>query len=219
MGNKHLKKIYQILSETYPTFEESDDPWSNNGLNATPFKTLTSVALSAMTHDKRVVKACIALYERISTPQELLELNDEELRECIKPVAHYNRKTKNLKKMCSELIERHDGEVPNTREELMKLTGIGRKCTDIMMHFMFDTPSIAVDTHVHRLANRLGIVDTTDREKTADVLNEVTPNLYKIHAHEWLIQHGMKICMAKNPKCIECVISQYCQYFQEKKSS
>ncbi|UNK19373.1 hypothetical protein MNQ98_04890 [Paenibacillus sp. N3/727] len=131
-----------------------------------------------MTTEKRTIDACTALYERISTPKQLIALEDEELASLIKPVAHYNRKTKNLKKMCQQLILRHNGEVPNTRDELLALTGVGRKCTDILMHFTFSEPTIAVDTHVHRVVNRLGI-DTTSREDTADTINEITPFKFK----------------------------------------
>ncbi|OAB42499.1 hypothetical protein PGLA_12610 [Paenibacillus glacialis] len=126
-------------------------------------------------------------------------MEDAELALLIKPAAHYNRKTKNLKTMCGQLIERHNGEIPNTREELLALTGVGRKCTDIMMHFTFSKATIAVDTHVHRVVNRLGIAHTISREDTADKINEVTPMRFKHHAHEWIIQHGMKICIARKP--------------------
>lgn len=212
MQQDKIKQIYERLRQTHPTFAETDDAWTKNGLNATPFKALTSVAISAMTIDKRTVAACMALYGKISTPQELLALEDEELATLIKPAAHYNKKTIQLKKMCQQLIDRHDGEVPTTRRELQALTGVGRKCTDIMMHFVFSNSTIAVDTHVHRVVNRLGIVKTTAREKTADVINEITPLFYKKHAHEWLVQHGMKICVARKPKCQDCTLVELCQY-------
>ncbi|MFC9711543.1 endonuclease III domain-containing protein [Paenibacillus sp. NPDC056933] len=147
-------------------------------------------------------------------PQQLLQLEDEELSSLIKPAAHYNRKTKNLKKMCHQLIERHNGEVPGTRDELLALTGVGRKCTDILMHFTFREPTIAVDIHVHRVVNRLGITHTTSREDTADAINEITPFKFKHHAHEWIIQHGMKICVARKPKCSDCSLTDLCDYYQ-----
>lgn len=214
MNKTKIVQIYKILSHTQPTFEETDNDWITHGLNSTPFKLLVSVAISTMTHDKRTVKACIALYEKISTPQELIELEDEELATLIKPAAHYNRKTKSLKKMCHQLIEQYDGEIPQTKEELMELSGIGRKCADIMMHFSVGEPSIAVDTHVHRVLNRLGVVNTRSSEETADVINTITPQQYKQHAHEWLIGHGMEICKARAPKCKECALRDWCQYNQ-----
>lgn len=116
--------------------------------------------------------------------------------------------------MCHQLIERHNGEVPTTRDKLIALTGVGRKCTDIMMHFTFGEPTIAVDTHVHRVANRLGIVKTTLREDTADTINKVTPLKFKYHAHEWFIGQGMNICKARKPNCPKCALTDFCDYYQ-----
>lgn len=214
MDQQKITQIYERLSESQPTFNDTDNEWIAKGLSSTPFKALVSVTISTMTTEKRTIDACTALYERVSTPKQLLELEDEELALLIKPAAHYNRKTKNLKKMCQQLIEKHNGEVPDTRDELLALTGVGRKCTDIMMHFTFSEPTIAVDTHVHRVVNRLGIVHTTLREDTADAINEITPLQFKHHAHEWIIQHGMKICIARKPKCSDCSLTDLCDYYR-----
>ena len=174
-----------------------------------------SVSLSTMTTSKRTIAAATALYKEISTPQELLELDDKKLTALIKPVAHYNRKTVSLKKMAQQLIENHDGEVPRTKEELLELQGVGRKVADILMNFNFGEPTIAVDTHVHRVLNRLGVVNTKAHEKSADEINDITPKRYKEHAHEWLIQHGMKVCKARSPKCEECPLAELCNYYHD----
>lgn len=207
-----LDKIYSILSKTYSTFDETDDPWITNGLSSTPFRSLVSVSLSTMTHTKRVVNACVPLYKKVSTFEQLLAMDDEELRQIIKPVAHYNRKTKNLKIMCKQIIEDFDGKIPENREDLLKLQGVGRKVTDIMMNFVFSEPSIAVDTHVLRLLNRTGIVKTKSAEEAADLVNKLTSKKYKRHAHEWLIQHGMKVCTSRLPKCELCKIKNLCSF-------
>ncbi|WP_336765950.1 endonuclease III domain-containing protein [Paenibacillus sp. USHLN196] len=214
MDQQRIILIYERLRKTQPTFVETDNDWIAKGLSSTPFKALVSVAISTMTTEKRTIDACTALYDKISTPQQLLQLEDEELSSLIKPAAHYNRKTKNLKKMCQQLIERHNGEVPCTRDELLALTGVGRKCTDILMHFTFSEPTIAVDTHVHRVVNRLGMTHTISREDTADAINQITPLKFKHHAHEWIIQHGMKICIARKPKCSECSLTDFCDHYQ-----
>lgn len=215
LAKSETSAIYKSLSNAYPTFDQSDDEWMTNGLSSTPFRSIVSAALSTMTTTKRVVAACVPLYKKVSNFEELLALGDEELRSIIKPVAHYNKKTKSLKMMCKQIIERHGGKIPRTQEELLKLQGIGLKCSSLIMNFIFDTPLIAVDTHIHRLLNRLGVVDTTSTDITTKVINEVTPAKYKKHAHEWLIQHGMKVCVARSPHCSDCIISSHCEYFSE----
>lgn len=205
-----LTSIYDILSRTYPTYEEMDDPWMANGLSATPFRHLISGCLSTVTVTKRVVSAAVPLYQRVSTFEELLALDDEELRTIIKPVAHYNRKTVNLKILCQQIIEEHGGEIPNNRESLLKLQGVGRKVADLMMNHLFSEDSIAVDTHVLRVLQRLNIVEDTTAEKAADTINAITPAGYKRHAHEWLIQLGMQVCHARSPDCPSCVVSHLC---------
>lgn len=205
-----LSAIYDILSGTYLTYEEMDDPWMSNGLSATPFRHLISGCLSTVTVTKRVVNAAVPLYDKVSTFEELLALDDEELRALIKPVAHYNRKTVNLKNLCRQIIEEHGGEIPSDRESLLKLPGVGRKVADLMMNHMFSEDSIAVDTHVLRVLRRLEIVDDATAEQAADTINTITPAKYKRHAHEWLIQLGMQVCHARTPDCRACVVLQLC---------
>jgi endonuclease-3 len=208
----HLLSLYEALSQRYPTFDKTDDPWMTNGLSSTPFRCLVSVCLSTMTITPRVVKACVPLFARVSTFEELLALEDEELRALIKPVAHYNRKTTQLKVMCRQVLEEFGGRIPDTHEDLMKLQGVGRKVADIMMNFIFNQDTIAVDTHVLRVLNRLGIVKTSVPELASDQINAKTPALYKRHAHEWLIQHGMQVCTARKPRCDACCVAPLCPH-------
>jgi endonuclease-3 len=146
MAKKKIENIYKKLSNEYKIFAENDNEWDANGLNSTDFKSLVSVMLSATTHTKRVIKACNALYEKATTPKQILELDDDKLTELIRPVAHYNNKTKYLKQLCQQIIEKHEGEVPKTKKELMSLQGVGRKSADILMNFNFGGETIAVDT-------------------------------------------------------------------------
>ncbi len=210
VATTHLSAIYDILSRTYPTYEEMDDPWMTHGLSATPFRHLVSGCLSTVTVTKRVVAACMPLYARVSTFPELLALDDEELRNIIRPVAHYNRKTVNLKILCRQIIEEYGGEIPSDRERLLKLQGVGRKVADLMMNHVFAEDSIAVDTHVLRVLQRLELVTDTTAEKAAHTINAITPAKYKRHAHERLIQLGMQVCLAKSPDCPSCVVLKFC---------
>ncbi|MDY0912252.1 endonuclease III [Rathayibacter festucae] len=207
-----IEAVYDRLSHEYPTFDEGDDPWITNGLSATPYRVIVSTALSTVTHSKRVIRACNALFERADDFTALASLEDDDLRELIRPVAHYNNKTRTIKAMAQQILDRHDGQIPDTDAELLALPGIGRKCADIVMTTLFETPSVAVDTHVHRLANRLGMAHTRTHDATADRLNDITPDRYRRHAHEWLIQHGGQICVARRPLCDDCVLADLCEY-------
>jgi endonuclease-3 len=127
----------------------------------------------------------------------------------------YNNKARNLKLMSQQLIDRHGGQVPNDRKALMELAGVGRKSTDIMMRFVFNEPAIAVDTHVHRIANRLGLACTRAEHQTAEILERDTPDEYRWGAHEWLIAQGKYVCKARRPECDQCMFTDICDYYQE----
>lgn len=212
-----IEEVYKRLEIDQPTFSEVDDDWTKYGLSSTHFKALVSVTLSTMTHTPRVVKAATALYEVADTPEAIVKLDDDLLRELIRPVAHYNRKTQHLKKMCREIIGNFNGEVPRNKSDLLSLTGVGEKCANIMLNFEFNQDSIAVDSHVFRVLNRLGVIHTSSHEKASEIINKITPNQYKRHAHEWLIGFGMRVCHAKKPNCSECVLYDLC-VFTEKTS-
>lgn len=212
MDEEKVEMIYIQLKNHYKLFSEFDNEWSANILDSTPFKNLVSTMLSTMTHSKRVAKAATDLFAAASTPEDILKLEDYHLTELIKPVAHYNRKTKLLKQMCTQLIERHDGQVPSNRTDLLALSGVGPKVADLVMNFTFGSDEIAVDTHIHRLLNRTGVVETKSALETSKDINDITPAPYKKHAHEWLIQHGMQVCVARKPKCDQCIIKDSCEY-------
>lgn len=205
-----LSAIYDVLPRTYPTHEEMDDPWMTHGLSATPFLHLISGCLSTVTVTKRVIAACIPLYARVSTFEELLALDDDELRDIIRSIAHYNRKPVNLKILCRQIIQEHGGEIPSDRESLLKLQGVGGKVVDLTMNQVFSEDSIAVDTHVLRVLERLEIISDSIAEKAADTINAITLAGYKRHAHEWLIQLGMQVCQARSPDCTSCVLLPFC---------
>ncbi|MFD2933814.1 endonuclease III domain-containing protein [Spirosoma flavum] len=213
MDTRQVTEIYRLLSQHYTPFDQTDDEWTTSGISDTPFKSLVSVALSTMTPSKRTIKAALALYKTVHTFEQLRDIDEQELVERIRSVAHYNRKAKTLKTMAGQIIDKYHGQIPHTQEELMGLSGIGRKCADIMLNFVFEQPTIAVDTHVFRVVNRLGMVSTTTAEATADELTRITPLEFRRHAHEWLIQHGGKVCIARKPHCGECPLTDLCDYY------
>lgn len=207
------------LIEVYKIFDELDPKpiFDNIKVHRNPYKSLISVLLSSQTRDEQTAKATKALFELAVNPQQMLKLSDNKLRNAIKPVSFYNRKTEYIKKMSQELLDWYGGEVPQTRTELMKLTGIGRKSADIMLRFSFGQPAIAVDTHVHRVVNRLGLAKTNNADQTANFLEENTPEEYKWKAHEWLIKHGKYTCKAvSKPLCGQCPLQSLCDTYKEK---
>lgn len=206
-----LETVYQRLYRRNPS--PNNPPVEK--IYSDPFLSLVGVTLSAQTRDERTAQACKQLFEVARNPQEILDLSLERLTDLIRPVGMYNTKARNVKKMCQQLIERHGGKVPKERDKLMALAGVGRKSTDIMMRFTYNEPAIAVDTHVHRLCNRLGICRTKTYEKTADVLKQYTPEKYRWGAHEWLIQHGKYQCSSRAPKCGTCILSDLCDHYSE----
>lgn len=211
MGREEdVTAVLATLARAYPTFADSDDPWMTNGLSATEYRMITSVALSTMTRSERVIRAAVALYEVADSFEALAAMQPDDLVPLIKPVAHYNRKAALLPRMARDIRDLHGGHVPADHDQLMALPGIGRKCADLTMNFLHDTPTVGVDTHVHRVVNRLGWVATTTAEATADALAVVVPDGSKPHAHEYLIQLGMQVCVARTPLCSTCPVAQWC---------
>lgn len=209
MINKHvfLEKVFDRFNQLDPSPNRPPE----KATQGSEFKSLVSVMLSAQTQDSRTKAASDQLFSVADTPETILKLSDDELEKLIRPVGMYKRKTKLLKKLCSHIISHHKGTVPNTRIELLKIPGIGRKSTDIMMRFVFGEDAIAVDTHVRRLCYRLGLSTKNDADTIAKILELNTPEKYKWGAHEWLIMHGKYICSSRKPKCDNCFLSDLCK--------
>lgn len=205
--DKFLRKIFERFNDLDPSPNRPPEK-ASQGSN---FKSLVSVMLSAQTQDSRTKLASDQLFSIADTPEKISKLTDEELENLIKPVGMYKRKTKLLKKLCSHIISHHKGAVPTTRIELMKIPGIGRKSTDIMMRFVFGEDAIAVDTHVRRLCYRLGLSTKNDADTIAKILEINTPKEYKWGAHEWLILHGKYVCSSRKPKCEKCFLNDLCE--------
>ena len=179
---------------------------------ASPFELLVSVILSAQATDKSVNLATAGLFRTTNTPAALLGLGRRGLEKHIKRIGLYRTKAKNILTTCKLLIEKHDGSVPRTREELQALPGVGRKTANVILNTAFGEPTIAVDTHIFRVANRTGIARGKDVAAVEAKLLKVVPDEFKLDAHHWLILHGRYICKARKPECPACLINDLCQF-------
>ena len=178
------------------------------------FRSCISCMLSAQSLDRNTAAAAKALFALARTPQDMLELDDRDIAAAIKPCGLYNNKTRSIRRFCEALLAEHGGVVPDTREALMKLPGIGRKCADIVLSFTFGKDVIAVDTHVHRVCNRIGMTDAKTADKTARQLEERSPQWALRDGHFWLIQFGKRVCMARSPQCGTCPLSDLCEWYR-----
>ena len=177
-----------------------------------PFELLISVILSAQATDISVNKATTELYPVANTPQAFLELGEARLKDYIKTIGLFNSKAKNIIETSRLLIELHDGRVPTTREELEALPGVGRKTASVVLNTAFGEPTIAVDTHIFRVANRTGLAKGKTPLEVEIRLTKLTPDEFRKDAHHWLILHGRYTCKARKPECPTCVINDLCEY-------
>jgi len=178
----------------------------------TPFELLVSVILSAQATDKSVNLATEKLYRKANTPQAILALGTNGLTEYIRTIGLYRTKAKNILETCRLLIERHDGRVPESREALEALPGVGRKTANVILNTAFGHPTIAVDTHIFRVANRTGIAPGKDVREVEEKLLKFVPAEFRQDAHHWLILHGRYVCKARKPNCPSCIIRDLCEY-------
>jgi endonuclease III len=180
-----------------------------------PFELLVAVVLSAQATDVSVNKAMARLFPVANTPQAILELGEERLRDYIKTIGLYQTKAKNVICLCRQLIERHNGAVPRDREALEALPGVGRKTANVVLNTAFGEPTIAVDTHIFRVANRTGLAKGKTVRAVEDRLVNVTPAEYARDAHHWLILHGRYVCKARKPECWRCAVIDLCDHRQK----
>ena len=177
-----------------------------------PFTLLVAVVLSAQATDKGVNKATPALFAAADTPEKMLALGEDKVREYVKTIGLYKGKAKNIIGLSKILVEEHDGQVPQDRDALVKLPGVGRKTANVVLNIAFGQPTIAVDTHIFRIANRTGLAPAKTPEKVELELERVVPDEFKRHAHHWLILHGRYICKARKPDCALCPVYDLCEY-------
>lgn len=210
MTSKNMtKKQIQIFFERL----RDERPEPKTELNySNPFELLIAVVLSAQATDISVNKATDRLYPVANTPEAIYALGVDGLKEYIKTIGLYNSKATNVIKTCRILIDQHQSQVPNTREALEALPGVGRKTANVVLNTAFGQPTMAVDTHIFRLGNRTGLARGKDVLEVEHRLMKVIPIEFIIDAHHWLILHGRYCCIARKPKCLECPVSDVCQW-------
>lgn len=211
MDNKNIEQIFETFYKLNP--EPKGELESVN-----TYTLLVAIALSAQSTDVSVNKATKSLFEVVTTPQQMLELGEEGLIEYIKSIGLYKTKAKNVIKMAQQLVDNHNGEVPNDQKALESLAGVGRKTANVLRNICFGEPTIAVDTHVFRVSNRTGIAPGKNVNEVEKKLSEAIPEKYLVPSHHWLILHGRYICKARKPECHKCPISQYCEHYQAKEA-
>lgn len=192
------------------------DPEPKGELNYTnPYTLVVAVALSAQATDIGVNKATKALFDIISTPEEMLALGEEKLKTYIKTIGLYNGKARNIIKAAQILVDNFDSTVPQTREELETLPGVGRKTANVVLNIAFGVPTIAVDTHLFRVSNRTGLAPGKTPLGVEKGLEKIMPKDFALHAHHWLILHGRYICKARRPNCLVCPVEDLCRFGQK----
>ncbi|MDT8406907.1 MAG: endonuclease III [Methylococcales bacterium] len=184
----------------------------------TPFELLVAVVLSAQATDKSVNKATALLFKVANTPEAILALGEEGLKSYIKTIGLFNSKAAHLIKLCQQLLEHHEGQVPGNREALEALPGVGRKTANVILNTAFGQPEIAVDTHIFRLANRTGLAPGKTVLAVERALQKNVPEAFLKDAHHLLILHGRYTCLARTPRCGSCVVAELCAY-PDKRSS
>ncbi|MDR2526547.1 MAG: endonuclease III [Rickettsiales bacterium] len=205
-----MKTNYEIilseLEKCYGKTDLTELEYENN------YTLLIATLLSAQSTDKKVNEVTKKLFKVANTPQKMVELGEDELKKYVKTINYYITKSKNIIKLSRELIDKFDGNVPNTREYLEVLPGIGRKTANIVLNIAFKCPNIAVDTHVFRVSNRLGIVNAKNVKECEEQLLKITPKKYISLINNWFVLFGRYICKAKNPSCNECFLLKNCLF-------
>ncbi len=206
--SEKIEAIIKILREETKKFKEPIVTTISRKKD--PYKVLISTVLSLRTKDEVTHKASERLYQKASTPQEMVRLSPQEIERLIYPVGFYKRKAKNIIEISNILIEKYNGKVPDDIDELLKLPGVGRKTANLVVTLGYGKLGICVDTHVHRLSNRLGIVKTKTPKETEFALRKILPKKYWIEYNDLLVTWGQNICTPISPKCSMCKISSYC---------
>ena len=205
MTKKQIRTFFERLRDQRP------NPATELNFS-TPFELLVAVTLSAQATDVSVNKATDKLFPIANTPETILELGVEGLKQYIRTIGLYNSKAENVIKTCQILIERHNSQVPNNRADLEALPGVGRKTANVVLNTAFGHPTMAVDTHIFRLGNRTGLAVGKNVLEVEHRLVKVIPKEFMVDAHHWLILHGRYCCIARKPKCAECVVSDVCNW-------
>jgi len=205
MKKENVDEFFRLLAKDRP------DPTTElDYIN--PYTLLVAVVLSAQATDVGVNKATTPLFAIADTPEKMVALGEARLRDDIRTIGLFRTKAKNVIALSQLLIEKHGGQVPKTREELEALPGVGRKTANVVLNVAFGEPTIAVDTHIFRVANRTGLAPGKTPREVENKLVKIVPKRWLQHAHHWLILHGRHVCLARTPKCPSCVVRPLCAY-------
>lgn len=208
MKKQDIKEVLRVLEERYKGAKCALD-------HTSPYELLVATILSAQCTDVRVNQVTAELFEKYNTPEAMTSLSEEELGEKIKSCGFYKNKSKNILETSRRLLLEYKGQVPHTMEELISLPGVGRKTANVVLSNAFGVPAIAVDTHVFRVSNRLGLAKGKTPEEVEENLMKNLPKSKWSDTHHYLIYHGRQICKARKPQCEECPLAPYCDYFKE----
>jgi len=205
MTKEQIFEFFRRLAE--------DDPAPRTELEyGNAYQLLVAVALSAQATDVGVNKATRALFAKVKTPQEMLGLGEEGLKEHIKTIGLFNSKARNVIALSQILVDEHGGEVPDSREALVRLPGVGRKTANVVLNCLFGQETFAVDTHIFRVGNRTGLAKGKTPEAVEAKLEKRVPQPFRLHAHHWLILHGRYVCKARSPECWRCKVADLCRF-------
>ncbi len=208
LKQEQINDVLQLLEMEYGS--------TTTALNfSTPFQLLVSTMLAAQSTDKRVNIITSELYKTYPDARSFLKMSTEELEHEIRSIGLYKSKARNILATCHILVDKYNGEVPETREELMQLPGVGRKTANVVLSIAHNFDAIAVDTHVFRVANRIGLAGADDVRKTEEQLMKNIPQKDWSDAHHWLIWHGRRVCRARNPLCDQCMLVDYCLFYEK----
>jgi len=205
MNSSHVEAIFARFAARVPT-PQTELIYTN------PYTLLVAVVLSAQATDVGVNKATAKLFAIADTPQKMVRLGEDALKTYIKTIGLYNSKAKNIIFLSQQLLDNHQGQVPQEREALEKLPGVGRKTANVVLNVAFGEPTLAVDTHIFRVSNRIGFTKAKTPLETEQQLLRIIPVRYLHHAHHWLILHGRYTCKARKPLCSQCLIADLCEY-------
>lgn len=209
MSSKKAEAIFNLLAEQNPA-PKSDLQYTN------PYTLLVAVVLSAQATDKGVNAATAELWLKVKTPEEMLKLGEDGLKQYIKTIGLFNTKAKNIIALSKILVEKHGSKIPAERALLEELPGVGRKTANVVLNICFKRPVIAVDTHIFRTANRLGLSHGKTPLEVELQLEKATPSWAMLHAHHWLILHGRYVCRARKPECEACILTHHCDFYRAK---
>jgi endonuclease-3 len=200
------------IEEIFKRFRKANPEPRGELVSVNPYTLLVAVVLSAQATDEGVNRATGPLFAVADTPQKMLQLGEERLRDRIKTIGLFRTKAKNVIGLSKALIERHGGEVPHDRTALEALPGVGRKTANVVLNVAFGEPTIAVDTHIFRVGNRTGLAPGKTPNEVEQKLLKAVPENYRHNAHHWLILHGRYVCKARKPECARCIIREFCRF-------